>query len=341
MKLTELDKKILFELDKDGRASFSKIARIIGSTPQVVKYHYEQLMENRIIEKFWAFVDYDKADYSFFWGYWLKFSGLTKEKEVEMYTDFNSNKFIPIIMRCDGYYDCLLGIISRDIFHHNEVLQSIFNKYGSYITTSDIFVGLGFVKFPRTYLANKPNKFQNFSISGGTKEKIKLSETDRKIISLLQMNGRMEFTEIAKILEVSVGLVHKHFNKLEKNEIITKITYTINYEKMGLLLYRVCFKIIQFDQNQIDDLYKFCCLHPNIINYVKGMGTWELLLDIEVENREALRDLIREIKNEFKDIIRQVEPNEIYRMDKFTQMAIEYPELLEKKLPILDEESDV
>ncbi len=329
MKLSELDKKILFELDKDGRASFSEIARIIGSTPQVVKYHYEQLMENRIIEKFWAFIDYDKADYSFFWGYWLKFSGITKEKEAEMYANFNANKFIPIIMRCDGYYDCFLGIISRDIFHHNEILQRIFAKYGSYITTSDIFVGLGFIKFPRTYLADKQNEFQKFSISGGTVEKIKLSEIDRKIMSLLQINGRMEFTEIAKILGVSAGLIHKHFNKLEKNGIITKITYTINYPEVGLILYRVCFKIIQFDQKRIDDLYKFCCLHPNITNYVKGMGAWELLLDIEVEDREFLRDLIRETKNEFKDIIRQVEINEVYRLDKFTQMAIEYPELID------------
>ena len=331
MKLTELDKKILFELDKDGRASFSEIARIIGSTPQVVKYHYEQLIENQVIEKFWAFIDYDKADYSFFWGYWLKFSGLTKEKEEEIYADFNSNKYIPIIMRSDGYYDCLLGIISRDIFHHNEILQEIFNKYGSHITTSDIFVGLGFIKFPRTYLANKENEFQKYSVSGGTKEKIKLSENDRKIMSLLQMDGRMEFTEIAKILGVSVGLVHKHFHKLEKKEVITKITYTLNYQKIGMLLYRVCFKIIQFDKNRIEELYKFCCLHPNIINYVKGMGNWELLLDIEVENRESLRDLIREIKNEFKDIVHQIEINEIYKMDKFTQMAIEYPELLDKK----------
>ena len=67
MNITELDKKILFELDKDGRAGFSKIARAIGTTPQVVKYHYERLINTGIIKHFWAFIDYDKADYSFFW----------------------------------------------------------------------------------------------------------------------------------------------------------------------------------------------------------------------------------------------------------------------------------
>ena len=328
MNITELDKKILFELDKDGRAGFSKIARVIGTTPQVVKYHYERLMEIGIIKHLWALIDYDKAGYSFFWGYWLKFSGLSKEKEAEMYADFNANKYIPIVMRSDGYADVLIGIISRDIFHHNEILQSVFAKYGSYITSSDIFIGLGFVKFPRTYLVGKENEFQKFAVSGGTKEKIKLAEIDRKIISLLLVDGRMEFTKMANILKTSVGLVHKHYGKLEKYGVITKITYTLDYQKIGLLFYRVCFRISQFDQKRADDLYKFCCSHPNIINYVKGMGSWELLLDIEIESREALRDLIREMKNKFKDIIHRVEINEIYQTDKFTQMAIEYPELM-------------
>lgn len=331
--MTELDRKILFELDRDGRASFSKIARIIGSTPQVVKYHYERMVDKKIIEKFWAFIDYDKAGYSFFWGYWLKFSGLTKEKEEEMYADFRGNMYIPIVMRSDGYADVMLGIISKDIFHHNEVLQSIFEKYGEYITMSDIVVGLKFIKFPRTYLVGKQNVFGSFSASGGTKEVAKLSETDRKMMSLLQMSGRMEFTEIARTLGVSVGLVHKHYSKLVRNGLITKVTYTLNYKNLGLILYRVLFRIVRFDSKRVDDLYTFCSSHPNIINYVEVMGNWQLMLDIEIGSREELRDLIREMKNQFKDIIHRVEINEIYKMDKFTQMAIEFPELLEKGEP--------
>lgn len=56
----------------------------------------------------------------------------------------------------------------------------------------------------------------------------------------------------------------------------------------------------------------------------------ELLLDIEIESRDALRDLIREMKNQFKDILYEVEINEIYKLDKFAQMAVEYPDLSPK-----------
>jgi DNA-binding Lrp family transcriptional regulator len=328
MNLTELDKKILFELDKDGRVSFSEIARIIGSTPQVVKYHFEQLMEKGVIKHFWAFLDYDKAGYSFFWGYWFKFAGMTKEIEEEMYTYFAENMHIPIVMRTDGYADVLIGIIAKDVFHHNQILQDIQNRYGKYISMSDIVVGLGFIKFPRTYFANKENTFEQKALSGGTTEVLKLSESDRKILSLLQIDGRMEFTKIAKILGVSVGLVHKHYNKLVKFGVITKITYTLNYKNIDMRLYRVLFKIMQFNQESSDALYAFCAKHPNIINYVKIMGNWQLILDIEINSRKELRELLREMKYQFKDIISQIEANEVYQMDKFTQMAIEYPNLL-------------
>jgi Lrp/AsnC family transcriptional regulator, leucine-responsive regulatory protein len=328
MKITELDKKILFELDKDGKASLSEIARVLDTTPQVVKYHFEQLMERGIIKHFWAFVDYDKAGYSFFWGYWIKFSGLTKEKEEAMYTDFVANKYIPIIMRCDGYADVMLGIIGKDLFHHNEVLQEVFTKYAEYIATSDIVVGLGFVKFPRSYLIERKNEHGHFAQSGGTTEVVKLDETDRKILSILQIDGRKEFTEIAKILNVSVGMIHKRFRKLEKKGVISKFTYTPNYENLGINLYRVLFKIFQFEKKRMDDLYKFCQEHPNIVNYVKVMGNWQLMLDIEIDNRDKLRDLIREMKHEFKDIIYQIEINEVYKIEKFTQMAVEYPDIL-------------
>jgi len=60
--LTEFDKKLLFELDKDGRASFTELAIMLDTSPQVIKYHYQKLEDEGILRHFWAFIDYDKAD---------------------------------------------------------------------------------------------------------------------------------------------------------------------------------------------------------------------------------------------------------------------------------------
>jgi DNA-binding Lrp family transcriptional regulator len=49
---TKLDKKILFSLDEDGRKSYTKIAKELNTTPQVVKYRLENLLEKKIIKNF-------------------------------------------------------------------------------------------------------------------------------------------------------------------------------------------------------------------------------------------------------------------------------------------------
>ncbi len=326
--MTELDKKLLFELDKDGRASLTDMAQALDTSPQVVKYHLEKLQDNGIIKHFWAFIDYDKAGYPVFWGYWLKFSGLTKEAEAAMYADLATNPLIPIIMRTDGYADVMLGIIGKDVFEHNKVLEGVLAKYGRFITMSEMVVGLQFHKFPRKYLrGNVTEAPTDARVSGGTTERAKISLTDRKILSLLQVDGRMEFTKMAEKIGVSASMVQKRYQRLVTLGVVTKITYSLDYAKMDMSLYRVLLKITQYNQARVAELFSFCKTQPNIVNYVKVMGNWQVMLDIEIEHRTQLRELLLSIKHGFKDIVFQIEINEVYKMDKFTQMAIEFPEL--------------
>ncbi|MDP1814590.1 MAG: hypothetical protein Q8K92_09105, partial [Leadbetterella sp.] len=70
------------------------------------------------------------------------------------------------------------------------------------------------------------------------------------------------------------------------------------------------------------------------------MGNWQMMLDIEVENDEKLHDLLREMRYEFKDVIAEVEIAEVQKIEKFSQMVIEYPELLKKKAVELKEKSE-
>ena len=64
--LTKLDRKILLALDEDGRKSYTDIAKKLQTTPQVVKYRLEKLLEDGVVKNFWAFIDYNKLSYDYF-----------------------------------------------------------------------------------------------------------------------------------------------------------------------------------------------------------------------------------------------------------------------------------
>ena len=63
--------------------------------------------------------------------------------------------------------------------------------------------------------------------------KIKLDETDRRILKLLVSNARTPFTEIAKKLVVSPGTVHVRYKKMEDSGLITGASINIDYNKIG------------------------------------------------------------------------------------------------------------
>jgi Lrp/AsnC family transcriptional regulator for asnA, asnC and gidA len=331
IKLTDLDKKILFELDRDGRASFSTIARNIGTTPQVVKYHFERLLEEGAIKNFWAFANFMAAGYPFFWAYWFKFSGLSKEKIEEIFASFRENKYMPIVFRAEGWADAMICITTKDIFSHNAELNKVLKSWGKNITMCEVGVGLDFQQFPRTYLVGKDNTEKIVYISGGETALAKMNETEKKVMSVLQQDGRMDFVKLAKILGISTSMAHTAFKNLIRRKVIRKTAMTLNHAIIGSKHFRVVLKIAQHNPERIQNFYDFCVVHRNVFNWIPVMGNWQLFLDIEIEDHEKLRDLIREMKFQFQDVIIEVAVNEIYKTEKFSQMVIEYPELIEKR----------
>ena len=63
--------------------------------------------------------------------------------------------------------------------------------------------------------------------------KLKLDETDHKILDMLIENTRIPFTDIAKKLNISAGTIHVRVRKMEEAKLITGSSLTIDYQKLG------------------------------------------------------------------------------------------------------------
>ncbi|MGV6828054.1 MAG: Lrp/AsnC family transcriptional regulator [Flavobacteriales bacterium] len=63
--------------------------------------------------------------------------------------------------------------------------------------------------------------------------KLKLDQTDHKILDRLIENSRIPFTDIAKELKISAGTIHVRVRKMEESGLITGSSLRIDYEKLG------------------------------------------------------------------------------------------------------------
>ncbi len=64
-------------------------------------------------------------------------------------------------------------------------------------------------------------------------EAMKIDETDKKILELLTINGRMSYVDIGKELGLSRVSIRERVNQLIDKDVIEKFSVVINSEKVG------------------------------------------------------------------------------------------------------------
>jgi Lrp/AsnC family transcriptional regulator for asnA, asnC and gidA len=67
-------------------------------------------------------------------------------------------------------------------------------------------------------------------------ELVKIDDIDKKIINLLNDDGRMSYRKISRDLDISVGTVHNRVDKLMKTGVINKFVPQIDHARLGYKL---------------------------------------------------------------------------------------------------------
>ncbi|MCK5025124.1 MAG: Lrp/AsnC family transcriptional regulator, partial [Nanoarchaeota archaeon] len=103
-KLDNIDKKIIYEMEKNARLSYRQVAQKIGSKKEIVAYHFNQLLKDKIINKMMPVFSITKLGI-YACKIYLKLHGIDKENEKKLYDFLISNKAVSWIARCTGKWD--------------------------------------------------------------------------------------------------------------------------------------------------------------------------------------------------------------------------------------------
>ncbi len=324
-----LDRKILYELDKNARQSYSAMAKTLRTSPQVVKYRVENLYKSGALQYCWPMIEYRKAGY-FFGLYFFKLQNMDERAEKEMFDYLNNHRFIPIVMRGEGYADLIIAICAKGIFHLRDIITELNNKFGKNFLEYDTTIPIGFTQFHRAYLIDGEKKSPRESFTAFTGADVRetdLGENERKVLSMVNYNARVPLVKIAEKTGISVITAKNILKKLERSGVIQSYTALPDHVLLGKPRHRVLFKLANLTAENEKKLFTYCQLHPNIVHHLRVIGNWDLVLDIEVERGEPFRKIIQEMKYRFSDIIQHVEPTYIYKIDQFRDIPLEFPEL--------------
>ena len=179
------------------------------------------------------------------------------------------------------------------------------SKFKGNVKEINASIYTAFYVFKRAYLAGlSTNPHPMLVLCTGEREK--LNEFDKKLLLLLSNNGRMPTTELASKLGVAPSTIIYRMKALEGKKIIQGYRPILDLAKIGYYWYKVEF--ILKDLKGKSKMIEYFNAHPNIVfAYETIGGLADLEMEMEVKSYEEFRKVMREIREQFTDLIESYE----------------------------------
>jgi len=316
MLLDKKDKRIIYELDKNARQPLSNIAKIVQLKRESILYRLKKYFQEGLIRNYLTVIDMSKLGFLHYKIY-LRLHNITENQEKEIIESLCKNPFVSWISSCDGSYSMILGIKARSMEELNEILKDINSKFWKFIKEQHITTIINAHHYYRDYLIEKRGTTERKIEWGGSRNKVELDEKDLFIIDMLSKNSRVNSVEISSKLKISPDTVIQRIKKLEKLKVIEHYMIWPNVNKLKGIYYKVLISLHNFNNERENKLYNYCLQNSNIVYLVNCLGDWQLEVDIEVENVQQFRNIMRNFLNNFSEIVSDYTALNVYEEYKF------------------------
>jgi DNA-binding Lrp family transcriptional regulator len=303
-KLDLLDRKILYELDRNSRQSASNIAKKCRVHKNVVSFRINKLVERGIIKQFVAMISPSAlglTPYKFY----LQLDNFTKERENELLKLIE--KF-PLYWaaKVSGQWDFIIGVLVKNTKELNDIKFKILNNFGKDIVKKSVSILVEAPHYYRNYLLDK-NEFSPVNYWIREQKNVEIDKKDISILTILSNNARTPVVEIAEKTDLNIKTVMSRIRRLEKQEIIYDYRISLNLDKIGYRFFKCFISLKGADKNRLSQLREYWGANKNTIHVVECFGDWDIEPEFEVESQEKFYEIISQLRKDFSDIIRSIE----------------------------------
>lgn len=311
------DKKILYELDKDSRSSYSQIAKATRISQETVRYRINNLILEGVIQKFLTILNTSKLGNSFY-QIMLKLQNIDKSKKEKIISFLSKNNHVAWIGNLEGIFDMAFIIYVKNQIELQKFVNELTEKFSKYIMKKTLSINTSAEFFPRDYLINKKRNNLEKSSYEMYEEIASLDKINTKICTLLGENSRISSVEIAEKLNLSPDSILNRLRSLKKGRIILGYTLVLNQEKLNQAHYKILLNLNNLSKEKEIKLLEFLRKNNRIIALIKSLAEWDYEVDIEVENFSQLKDFTMDLTTQFSEVIRNYDILRILNMPKYT-----------------------
>ncbi len=304
MKLDLKDRKLLYWLDQNSRASNKELARKVGLSEQGIGYKLKTLEKEGVIRKYITFVNTLALGYSHY-KVLLRLQNINLQKEKEIIDYLVNHKHIRWVVSCSGGWDLNFSIMAKEPQEFVQIYRDIENEFGEFIAEKNVSLLIKSPGFTKGHLiGQKSMKILEYAPELKERE---VEEVDKKILKAISQNARKSIIDIAKEINSTIDIVRYRLKKIEKNKLISGYTIQLNLAKINLLRYSVFFSLHKMNENVEKKMIEFAKVNHNIIFILILIGSYDLSLELEVSSHQILESVIKKFREIFAENIKDFE----------------------------------
>lgn len=307
--LDKIDRKILYELDKNCRISDNQLAKIVGRSREAVRHRIKKLVDDEIIESFQTSINPSKMGYMVFKMYFQLANIPQLRKQFYQYMEnlpgmywFGGN---------DGVWDFHCTIYAEDLETFNRLKNQVYTHFKDLIIKRDIGVLINVRQYVKKYLIDipgfhfkerlEPTMFADIVIHN------KPDELDRKILNILVKDARISLVALAQKTNSTVDIARHRMKKMKELDIIIQYRIAINHTKLGYEMFKAFIYFHNLSEKDEQRLIEYAKQSTKILYLIRQLSAWDVELELMCNNYDEFNQIINEIRLEFANCLRNYE----------------------------------
>ncbi|KHO45724.1 MAG: Lrp/AsnC family transcriptional regulator, leucine-responsive regulatory protein [archaeon GW2011_AR3] len=150
----------------------------------------------------------------------------------------------------------------------------------------------------------------------------KFDKFDKILMKALNQNARQSLADLSKKVGLSRDAIRNRIQKLIKDKVITNFKPILNPPAMGFPIINYVF--IALHNPTPDEEKKFISFmkgHKNITYVASLIGKWDFIIDVMAENPGKFNDVLKELRQNFADLIKDYEVYGVLEEQKYEEIA--------------------
>lgn len=237
--LDKYDRRILYELDVNGRETIKNIAKKLGKGKEFVEYRIKRMKQKGIYEGDFLVLDTSKLGLSTY----TLYLQVSDSKYVQKIADFLRLK--PQVWGLDriiGQYQLYTRLYVRHVEEVEKLLELISQKYGKVVMKHRLLQVYESVSLAHNYLFTERRFVHHDKVRFASKA-INLNAKEIRMLQVLYQTPRASLNKIATSIGCSFARTKALYNRLVEEEVILYIRPSVESHKLHYLHRHITLKL--------------------------------------------------------------------------------------------------